>query len=109
MAGAAGWQDGPGPARWMLWMTSPGLAHLTQGDLPPVVGGEDGPMHLRGAAAAMTCTTKTRQETYAVGTPTMMTSDLETAHMLMLGPTTTGLGTPVTMVTDPGTPNMMGG
>lgn len=109
--GVAGGLGGPEPALWMLWMTSPGPTRLNQGGgLPQVVGGEAGPMHLPEAAAVMTSMTKTTQGTFhSPGIPTTMTSGLETALRLTLGPVTTAPEILGMMVPGPGTPNTMGG
>lgn len=92
-------------------MTSPGRAPLNQGGLPQVVGGEAGPVHPPEAAAVMTSTTKTKTTqgtSHTPGIPTMMTSGLEAALMLTLGPATTPPGTLQVMAPGLGTPNMMG-
>lgn len=108
MAGGLG---GPGPALWMLWMTSRGQALLNRGGgLPQVVEGEIELMYPPEAAAVMTSMTKTTQGVYHIPRiPTMTTPDLETALMLILGFTTAIPGTLRTMAPGPGTPNMMGG
>lgn len=107
--GVAGGLDGPGPALWMPWMTSRGLALLNRGGPPQVVGEEVKLTHPPEAAAVMTSTIKMIQGAFHTPRiPTTMTSGLETALMLTLGPATTAPGTLGTMVPGPGTPNMMG-
>lgn len=99
------------PDLWMLWMTSPGRALLNLGGgLPQVGGGEVKPIDHPEAEAEMTSMIKMTQGNFHTpGIPTTMTSDLETALMLTLGPATTAPGTLGRMAPGLGTPNMMGG
>lgn len=102
---------GPGPALWMLWMTSPGRALQSRGGgLPRVVGGEDGPMHPPEAAAVMTSMTQTTQGTFhTLEIPTTVIPGLGTVLMLTPDHATTDPGTLERMAPGLGTPNMMGG
>lgn len=107
--GVAGGPGGPGPALWMLWMTSRDLPLLNPEGLPQVVGGEAELMHLPEAAAVMTSMIKTTQGAFHTPRiPTTMMSGLETALMLTLGPAITVPGTLGMMALGPGNLNMMG-
>lgn len=107
----AGGLGGPGPALWMLWMTSLGQALLNPGGgLLQVVGGEAELMDPPEAAAVMTSMTKKTQGAFHTPrNPTSMTSGLETALMLTLGPATPAPGMLGAMAPGRGTPSMMGG
>lgn len=107
----AGGLGGPGPALWMLWMTSLGQALLKPGGgLPQAVGGEAALMHTPGAAAVMTSMTKKTQGAFHTPrNPASMTSGLETAVTPTLGPATPAPGMLGVIAPGPGTPNMMGG
>lgn len=106
-----GGPGGPVHDLWMLWMTLPGQALLNLGGgLPQVGGGEAKRMDLPEAEAGMISMTKMTQGNFHTpGIPTMMTSGLETALMLTLGPATTAPGTLGKIAPGLGTPNMMGG
>lgn len=103
--GVAGCPGDLGPALWMLWMISTGLAPPNrEGLLPQVMGGEDGPTGLPEVEAGMTSTTPVIPGTCHVPEiPTIMMTSGPGTGLLTSDPVTSDPGIPGMLAPGPGT------